>query len=103
MYCNSFIHYKGKDGLTIPEHEDILNRVEELALVDPDTLLPRHCFIFEADFEALGSGPTADCLLWLADMKTAQYWQKQGHLLPMQFITSLVQTHLEYNKNYRDG
>ena len=71
VYRNSFIHYKGKNGLTILEHQDILNRVKELALVDPDTLLPQHCFIFEVNFEALGGGPTADCLLWLAEMKTA--------------------------------
>ena len=49
-----------------------MTRVEELALVDPETLLPRHRFIFEADFEALSSVPSANCLLWLAEMKTAQ-------------------------------
>ena len=72
VYRNSLIHYKGVDGLTIPEHQEILTRVEELALVDPETLLPRHRFIFETDFEALGSGLTANRLLWLAEMKTAQ-------------------------------
>jgi hypothetical protein len=30
-----------------------------------------HRFLFEADFEALGHGPTFHQLLWLADMETA--------------------------------
>jgi hypothetical protein len=71
MYHNSYIHFKGKDGLTIPEHHDIINRVEGLALADPDMLLPWHHLLFNADFEALGSGPTLHRCLWLADMDTA--------------------------------
>jgi hypothetical protein len=30
IYKNSIIHYKGKDGHTIPEHHDILNCVEDI-------------------------------------------------------------------------
>jgi hypothetical protein len=29
VYQNSVIHYKGKDRFTIPDHHDILNRMEE--------------------------------------------------------------------------
>ena len=71
IYRNSVIHYHGQDGLTIPEHHDIINRIEAHSLTDPDHLLPRHPFLMDADFEALGSGPTSDRLVWLADMDSA--------------------------------
>jgi hypothetical protein len=41
IYRNSVINYRGQDGLTIPEHHDIINRVEAHSLMDPDRLLPR--------------------------------------------------------------
>jgi hypothetical protein len=62
------IHFKGNGGLTMLEQHDIINRVAAYALIDPDTLLPRHQLLFETDFEALGSGPTSHRLLWLAGM-----------------------------------
>jgi hypothetical protein len=63
--------FKSKDGLTVPEHHEILNQIESHSLVDPGILLPRHWFLFEADFEVLGQGPTSHQLLWLVDMETA--------------------------------
>jgi hypothetical protein len=71
IYRNSVIHFRGKDGLTIPKHQDILNQVEEYFMVNPEILLPRHRFLYNTDFAALGSGPTSHCLLWLADMEAA--------------------------------
>jgi hypothetical protein len=71
IYRNTYIHYWGKDGLSIPEHQEIMNRVEEHAYTDPDTLLPRHRHLLGEDFEALGSGQTSDRLLWLASMELA--------------------------------
>jgi hypothetical protein len=62
IYKNSVIHYCGKDGLTMPEHHEILNRFEEHALANPDSLLPRHKYLLDTDFEALGSGSTPDQL-----------------------------------------
>ena len=56
IYRNYFIHFKEKDGLTIPEHHDIINGVENYTLSDPDTLLPCHCFLFEADLRILPAG-----------------------------------------------
>jgi hypothetical protein len=29
IYRNTLIHYRGEDGFTIPEHHEIINRVEE--------------------------------------------------------------------------
>jgi hypothetical protein len=39
--------------------------------IDPDSLFPCHCYLFDTNFESLGSGPTLQCLLWLAEMDTA--------------------------------
>ena len=71
IFRYSVIHYHGKDGLTMPEHQKILNRVEEHEFTNPDSLLPRHRYLLDTDFEALGSGSTPDQLHWLADMGSA--------------------------------
>jgi hypothetical protein len=71
IYRSTYLHYRGKDGLSIPEHQEIMNRVEEQADTDPDTLLPRHRHLLGEDFEALGSRQTLDRLLWLASMELA--------------------------------
>jgi hypothetical protein len=65
------LHYRGMDGLTIPEHQDIMNQVKSHSLTDPDSLLPRHRLLIDADFGVLGSGPTSDRLTWLVDMNSA--------------------------------
>jgi hypothetical protein len=65
------LHYHEKDGLMIPEHQDIMNQVKSHSLTDPDSLLPRHRLLMDADFGVLGSGPTSDRLTWLADMNSA--------------------------------
>ena len=54
IYHNSVIHYKLRDRWTLPEQHAILSKFEEYALIDPDTILPRHWFLFDMD----GSGPT---------------------------------------------
>jgi hypothetical protein len=71
IYRNTFIHYCGSDSLTLPEHHDNINRVEEHAFTDPESLLPRHRFLLEMDFDALGSGPSTQRLLWLANLDSA--------------------------------
>jgi hypothetical protein len=62
IYRNLVLHYRGKDGLTIPEHQDIMNQVKSHSLTDTDSLLPRHWLLIDADFGVLGSGPTSDRL-----------------------------------------
>jgi hypothetical protein len=71
FYHNSVIHFKGKDGWTLPEQHTIMSKVSEYSMIDPDTILPRHRFLFDADFDALGCGPTSHRLLWLAEVDTA--------------------------------
>jgi hypothetical protein len=70
-YRNLVIHYCGKDGLTIPEHHDIINRVKAHSLTDPDNLLPHHRFLMSTDLALLGSGRASDQLIWLAGMDSA--------------------------------
>ncbi len=48
-----------------------MNRVEEHAFTNPDSSLPRHRYLLDTDFEALGSGSTPDQYHWLADMESA--------------------------------
>ena len=71
IYQNLYIHHKGKDGWTMPQIQNIIAKVNGYSLLDPETLLPRHRFLLEADFGALGDGPTSNRLLWLADMDSA--------------------------------
>jgi hypothetical protein len=65
------MYYWGQDGLTIPEHHEIINHIEECSSINPKSLLPWHHHLFNTDFETLRSGPTAHHLLWLADMDAA--------------------------------
>jgi hypothetical protein len=71
IYCNSVIHFKGKDVWTLPEQHTIMSKVAKYSMINPDIIPPCHWFLFNADFEALGSGPTLQHLLWLAEVDTA--------------------------------
>ena len=71
IYRNSVIHFKGKDGWTLPEQHTIMSKVAKYSMIDPDTILPCHWFLFDTNFEALGSGPTLQRLVWLAEVDTA--------------------------------
>ncbi len=52
----------------MPQIQDIIAKVNGYSLLDPEALLPPQRFLLEADFGALGDGPTSNRLLWLADM-----------------------------------
>jgi hypothetical protein len=71
IYHNSVIHFKGKDGWTLPEQHTIMSKVVEYSMIIPDTILLCHQFLFDTSFEALGSNPTSQRLLWLAEVGTA--------------------------------
>ncbi len=70
-YRNAYIHFKGKEGWTMPQLQDIVDQINEYSLMDPNLLLPCHMSLFDAKFETLGCGPTSHRLLWLADMDSA--------------------------------
>ena len=80
IYHNSFIHYWGPDGLTLSEHHDIINPIEESSLTDPETLLPMHRLLLEVDFGSLGSGSAGNRLTWLANMDSAISASTLAHL-----------------------
>jgi hypothetical protein len=85
IYRNSAIHFKGKDGWTHPEQHTIMSKVSEYSMIGPNTILPRHRFLFDTNFKVLGSGPTSHRLLWLAEMETAvsaSTLSKLGSLTP---------------------
>jgi len=79
IYRNTCIHYQGTDGFTMPEHNQIINRVEEYSLINPDDLLPRHQYLLETDFEALGRGPTIDRQIWLVNITSARAAARLSH------------------------
>ncbi len=89
------IHYKGKDGLTLIDHHKILNQVEGYSLINLETLLTLHWFLFDTDFEKLGSGPTSHRLSWLADIDTAVPTLQLAHLgtLTSEALTYFLATH----------
>ena len=87
IYHNSVIHFKGKDGWTLPEQHTIMSKVAEYSMIGPDTILPHphHRFLFDFNFEALGSGSTSQHLLWLVEVDTtlsASSLSQLGSLTP---------------------
>ncbi len=40
IYRNSVIHFKGKDGWTLPKQHAIMSKVSEYSMINPDTILP---------------------------------------------------------------
>jgi hypothetical protein len=74
----------------MPEHNQIINWVEEYSLIDPKDLLPRHQYLLDTDFEALGSGPTIDRQIWLANFTSAR---AAARLLQAGTLTSDAEIH----------
>lgn len=70
-YRNAYIHYKGKEGWTMPQVQDVFDRITEYSLMDENMLLPRHRHLLDIDFERLGSGPSSHRLTWLSDIDSA--------------------------------
>ena len=62
-YRNAYIHFKGKEGWTMPQIQDVFDQIMEYSLIDPEMLLPRHRHLLDIKFEVLGSGPTSHWLL----------------------------------------
>ena len=58
-------------GLTLRQHEELMDQVEDYAEVDPEDLLPENRALLEIDFDALGKGSTQDKQFWVAEMESA--------------------------------
>ena len=71
LYRNSRIHIKQTEGLSLTDHESILQKVRSLIGTDPMDLLPQHRSLLNIDFEALGAGTSTDRQYWIAQMESA--------------------------------
>jgi hypothetical protein len=83
-YRNVYIHFKGKEGWTMPQLHDIFNQINSCSLMDPDLLLPCHRSLFDTKYETLRRGPTSHWLLWLEGMDSAI---AASHLAEMGLLT----------------
>jgi hypothetical protein len=70
-YRNSRIHIRQVEGLSLSEHENILQKVESLIGTDPMELLPQHHSLLQVNFESLGEGTSTDRQYWIAQMESA--------------------------------
>lgn len=71
LYRNSRIHIRQIEGLSLAEHEHIMQQVRSLIGTDPMDLLPQHRSLLDKDYEALGEGTSADRQFWIAQMESA--------------------------------
>jgi hypothetical protein len=70
-YCNSVAHFT-IEGCTSKQQREIIAEPEQLMSVDPRTLLPKYCRLFEdEDFVALGRGSSNNKLYWISASKSA--------------------------------
>ncbi len=70
-YSNAYIHFKGNEGWSMPQIQDVLYRITEYSLIDPEILVPMHRHLLDINFKVLGSRPTSHQSVWLADMESA--------------------------------
>ena len=71
LYRNANVHIKKRDGKTIVQHEEIMDKVRDLIDTDPMDLLPENRHLLEEDFEHLGRAPFSHREYWVAEMETA--------------------------------
>jgi hypothetical protein len=60
LYRNSRIHIRLVEGLSLTDHESILQKVKSLIGTDPADLLSKHRSLLHTEFEALGEGTSTD-------------------------------------------
>ncbi len=77
LYRNSRIHIRQAEGLSLADHESILQKVSSLIGTDPNDLLSQHRSLLHTDFEALGEGTSTDRQYWIAQMESAIKAQKR--------------------------
>ena len=70
IYRNTEVHHK-VEGLTMSQHEVLMEDVGRFAEVDPDDLLPENRRLLDVDFEALGKRAAVDRKFWVAEMDVA--------------------------------
>ena len=71
LYRNARIHIRHVEGLSMEEHNRIMEKVKSLIGTDPMSLLPEHRELLRVDYEELGSGSTVDRQYWIASVESA--------------------------------
>ena len=63
--------HKSKGGLTLKEHGEIFERMDELLYTDPDELLPQHQHLLLVDKRELTRSSLSDRQTWITRMEAA--------------------------------
>lgn len=71
VYRNMVVHSNVGGNLSAKQHDQLVERVDALLMMDPHELLPEHRVLLEMDFEKVGSGSVVDLQLWEAEMNAA--------------------------------
>ena len=72
IYRNHKVHFKGQGGLTLQQHDEIFDRMQDLMYTDPDKLLPEHQHLLMVDKDEICGGTLATQRTWLVRMRAAK-------------------------------
>ena len=72
IYRNNKVHFKGKGGLTLKQHEEIYDRLGEPMYMDPEELLPQHQYLLMVDKDEVCGGTLSEKRDWIVRMKSAK-------------------------------
>ena len=72
IYRNHKVHLQGIGGLTLKQHNEIFDRLDELMHTDPDELLPQHQHLLTVDKDEVCGGTLAEQRTWIVRMKAAR-------------------------------
>ena len=70
IYCNSAVHLKVRGSLSQPQHEKLMDTIEDYLHVDPMSLLPEDRRFLTVDLEALAESSPVNQQTWVAEMET---------------------------------
>ena len=71
IYRNSAVHLKVRGSLSQPQHEKLMDTIEDYLHVDPMSLLPEDRRLLTVDLEALAESSPVNQQTWVAEMETA--------------------------------
>ena len=72
IYRNYKVHFRGRGGLTLKEHDEIFDKMGELMYTDPDELLPQHQHLLLVDKGELSEGTLSEQRVWIAKVDAAR-------------------------------
>ena len=72
MYWNATVHLKIKDGCTVAQHQQALDKIGMCLDTDPEELLQEHLHLLFTNFENLAAGPIKVKQQWVAEFEAAR-------------------------------